>query len=126
MRIKVLSIIVSLVFIPISALFQFVGYYTGLVVYWFVDNFTFWGLTQKTIEWGPYYVGGLLGGYFSAFACKKIYKDFNFNYVIIAPSVIMLMAIIGSIIGSRSEIYLELGRDILTILSFFYFLKNES
>jgi len=126
MRIKVFSIIVSFVFIPIAALLQFVGHYIGLVTYWFVDKFSFWGLPKETVEWGPYFVGGLLAGYFSAFACKKIYKNFNFNYVIIAPSVIILISIIGSIIGSRSEIYLTLGRDILTILSFFYFLKNEN
>jgi len=126
MKNNILSILVSLVFIPIVIIAQAAGYYIGLIIYWFVNNFTFLGLPQDVIDHGPYYVAGLMAGYFSALLCKKIYKNFNFKYIIVIPSIVILIAILGSVTGNREEIFFTISRDVITILSFIYFLRNES
>jgi hypothetical protein len=126
MKRNLFSLIVSLVFIPIALIAQAVGHYIGFGIYWFIDNFSFLGLPQNVIDHGPYYVGGLMAGYFSALICKKSYKKFNFKYTIIIPSIIIFIAILGSVIGNREEIFFTISRDVITILSFIYFLRNES
>ena len=57
---------------------------------------------------------------------EKIYKNFNFKYIIVIPSIVILIAILGSVTGNREGIFFTISRDVITILSFIYFLRNES
>ena len=97
MKIKFYSVLVSIFFIPVAVLSQWIGLYIGKVLYFIYDKIMGLRLPDFIIDTGPTIVSGLIAGYISALAVTKIYKNYDIIFVVILPSIIILLAIIGDI-----------------------------
>ena len=88
MKIKICSILVSLVVIPIFAIGQFLGLLVGQFFNWFFNYFLSWGYRGMSgpsfwTELLPYIISGGIAGAISGFAVKKIYKKYDLNFAMI-------------------------------------------
>ena len=130
MKIKFYSVLVSIIFIPVSILSQGLGFYIGEVLYYIYDKVMGLSLPDFIINTGPTVISGLIAGYVSALAVTKIYKNYDIIFVVILPSIIILLAIIGDIslaaeAGWNSKSISIIIREIITIYFYYYLLKER-
>ena len=130
MKIKVYSLLVSLVFIPVAILGQFLGLYLGKFLYFIYDSVMSLRLPDFFADILPAVVSGVIAGSVSALIVAKIYKNYNFLFAIILPFAIILFAFIGDIllandVGWSTESIGVLLREIVTIGAYYYFLKDK-
>jgi hypothetical protein len=130
MKIKFYSVLVSIFFIPVAVLSQWIGLYIGKVLYFIYDKIMGLRLPDFIIDTGPTIVSGLIAGYISALAVTKIYKNYDIIFVVILPSIIILLAIIGDIslaaeAGWNSKSISIIIREIITIYFYYYLLKER-
>lgn len=131
MKEKFFSVLVSLIFIPIAALSQYVGMLIGELWWYIWKNlpFVFMGEFIGALVIGL--ISGSIAGYASSFCIQKIYKNFNINFVLIIPVLLILVASIGdvSVYIRDKESFVgllqQLVREISTIYIFYYCLKNK-
>ena len=131
MKEKFFSVLVSLIFIPVAALSQYAGMLIGELWWYIWKNLPFVFMGE--------FIGALLigliscsiAGYASSFCIQKIYKNFNINFVLIIPVLLILVASIGdvSVYIRDKESFVgllqQLVREISTICIFYYCLKNK-
>jgi len=117
---KILSFLVSFVFIPLALIGQALGIFIGEYISVIYEN---WGTAAFIVSLIPYIIGGVLGGYISAIVAKKIYKNIIFNYALILPIVIITAALIGTFIGGFN--FKEFLSNFLLIASYFIVLKEK-
>ena len=129
MKIKVYSLLVSLVFIPVAILGQFLGLYLGKILYFIYDSVMSLRLPDFFADILPAVVSGVIAGYVSALIVTKIYKNYNFLFAIILPFAVILFAFIGDIllandVGWSTESIGVLLREVVTIGAYYYLLKD--
>ncbi len=131
MKEKFFSILVSLIFIPVAAFSQYAGMLIGELWWYLWKNlpFVFMGEFIGALLIGL--ISGSIAGYASSFCIQKIYKNFDINFVLIIPVLLILAASIGdiSIYFRDKESFVgllqQLVREISTIYIFYYCLKNK-
>ena len=129
MKIIVYSLLVSLVFIPVAILGQFLGLYLGKILYFIYDSVMSLRLPDFFADILPAVVSGVIAGYVSALIVTKIYKNYNFLFAIILPFAVILFAFIGDIllandVGWSTESIGVLLREVVTIGAYYYLLKD--
>ncbi len=129
MKIKVYSLLVSLVFITVAILGQFLGLYLGKILYFIYDSVMSLRLPDFFADILPAVVSGVIAGYVSALIVTKIYKNYNFLFAIILPFAVILFAFIGDIllandVGWSTESIGVLLREVVTIGAYYYLLKD--
>ena len=130
MKIKIYSLVVSLVFIPVAVLGQFLGSYLGYFLYFIYDKIMFLNLPVFIYETAPLVISGVVAGGASAFSVSKIYKSYDLIFVTIIPLIIVLIAFLGDLsllakegLGLKS--ISPILRELATISIYYYFLKNK-
>ena len=131
MKIKFYSVLVSIFFIPVAVLSQWIGLYIGKVLYFIYDKIMGLRLPDFIIDTGPTIVSGLIAGYISALAVTKIYKNYDIIFVTILPFITILLVLIGDIslaneAGWNSKSIGVIIREILTIYFYYYLLKEKT
>ena len=117
---KILSFLVSFIFIPLALIGQALGIFIGEYISVIYEN---WGTAAFIVSLIPYIIGGVLGGYISAVVAKKIYKNIIFNYALILPILVITAALLGNFIGGFN--FKESLSNFLLIASYFYVLKGK-
>ena len=82
MKTKLYSLLVSIVFIPVTILSQWVGLYLGKILYFIYDKIMSLRLPDFINDTGPTVVSGVIAGCVAAFVVIKIYKNYKHNYFI--------------------------------------------
>ena len=123
--INTLSILVSLLF-PLTAL---LGMLAGQI-----GSRLFSSLFSSSVGYmgGEFIfltISGYCAGYFSAFVISKVYKNFNFNYALIIPVLMMVYFgyenIIESSQVSLSFLINSTARDLVMLITYYYILQDE-
>ena len=130
MKIKVYSLLVSLVFIPVAILGQFLGLYLGKILYFIYEGVMSLRLPDFIADTGPTVVSGVIAGYVSALIVTKIYKNYNLLFATILPLAVILFSFIGDILLAADanwsiESIGSLLREVATIAAYYYFLKDK-
>ena len=130
MKIKVYSLLVSLVFIPVAILGQFLGLYLGKILYFIYEGVMSLRLPDFIADTGPTVVSGVIAGYVSALIVTKIYKNYNLLFVTILPLAVILFSFIGDILLAAdanwsTESIGSLLREVATIAAYYYLLKDK-
>jgi len=130
MKIKVYSLLVSIIFIPVAILGQFLGLYLGKILYFIYEKVMFLRMPDFITDTAPAIISGVLAGFVSAFVVTKIYKNYNLLFVIILPLVVILFSFIGDIslavdASWSSESISSLLREVATIGIYYYLLKDR-
>ena len=130
MKIKVYSLLVSLVFIPVAILGQFLGLYLGKILYFIYEGLMSLRLPDFIADTGPTGVSGVIAGYVSALIVTKIYKNYNLLFATILPLAVILFSFIGDILLAADanwsiESIGSLLREVATISIYYLFLKNK-
>ena len=126
MKIKIYSILVSLVVIPLFAIGQALGLLIGKI--FSSINFFYVGGSFFT-ELVPYLISGAVAGAISGFVVIKFYKKYILNFAMIIPSLLTLMVLyyvftqIG-IEGWSFKRVQDLAQQITTIVMYYYILKE--
>lgn len=127
MQNKTISLLVSLIFLPIAVIGQAIGIFIGPIMASIAET---WFVASFVVAFIPYLLGGYLGGYFSALAISKIYKSYHFFSAMIVPSLAIILALLGNIMvplidNNNIDIYSTVSNAVL-IASYYYFLKNKN
>ena len=130
MKIKIYSLLVSIIFIPLAILGQFLGLYLGKVLYFIYDKVMFLRMPDFITDSAPAIISGFVAGCISAFVVTKIYKNYNLIFVMLIPGAIILFALLGDllIVGDTSGSSNSIGsilREVITIGSYYYLLKDR-
>ena len=74
-------------------------------------------------------ISGYCAGYFSAFVISKVYKNFNFNYALIIPVLMMVYFgyenILESSQVSLSFLINSTARDLVMLITYYYILGDK-
>ena len=122
-----LSILVSLLF-PLTAL---LGMMAGQI-----GSRLFSSLFSSSVGYGQiggefifFTISGYCAGYFSAFVISKVYKNFNFNYALIIPVLMMVYFgyenILESSQVSLSFLINSTARDLVMLITYYYILGDK-
>ena len=130
---KSYNLLISLVFIPIAAIGQYLGFLIGDLYVYFQQYIVWFGNFQFVINAKPFIVSGLFAAWLSAYLCKKIFTKFNCEinlvYVMIIPVILILLSLSGTFmvhfIKDFSTFFKLLLRDGFTLIFFYIFLKNS-
>ena len=125
--INTLSILVSLLF-PLTAL---LGMLAGQI-----GSRLFSSLFSSSVGYGQiggefifFTISGYCAGYFSAFVISKVYKNFNFNYALIIPVLMMVyfgyQNILESSQVSFSFLINSTVRDLVMLITYYYILGDK-
>ena len=130
MKIKIYSILVSIVFIPVAILGKFLGLYLGKILYFIYEGVMSLRLPDFIADTGPAVVSGVIAGYFSALIVTKIYKNYNLLFATILPFAVILFSFIGDIFLAAdanwsTESIGSLLREVVTIAVYYYLLKDK-
>ena len=129
MKNRLFSILVSLVFLPIAVLAQYIGFYFGKILYFIYDNIMFLNMPQFLINIAPLVISGFLAGYVAAKVVQLIYKNYNVNFCLILPAIVIMISLLGTILNPESsketsEIIGTVLREIVTFGFYLFTLKN--
>ena len=94
MKIKIINLLVSLLYVPLLFIGQLIGNIFGILLTPIFLNFD--------LLWISYFfnilseilfmlIGGVIGGYICGYLISKIYKNYNLFYILIFPSFITLL-----------------------------------
>ena len=125
--INTLSILVSLL-LPLTA---FLGMMAGQI-----GSRLFSSLFSSSVGYGQiggefifFIISGYCAGYFSAFVISKVYKNFNFNYALIIPVLLMVyfgyQNILESSQVSLSYLINSTARDLVMLIYYYYYLGEK-
>ena len=125
--INALSLLASLLF-PLTAV---IGMMAGQI-----GSRLFSSLFSSSVGYGQiggefifFTISGYCGGYFSAFVISTVHKNFNFNYALIIPVLMMVYFgyenIIESSQVSLSFLINSTARDLVMLITYYYILQDE-
>ena len=80
MKIKVYSLLVSLVFIPVAILGQFLGLYLGKIIYFIYVKVMSLNMPDILIDTAPPIISGVIAGYVSALIVANIVNIYTSAY----------------------------------------------
>ena len=129
MKNKLFSILVSIIFLPVVVLAQYVGFYFGKILYFIYENIMFLNMPKFLIDIAPLVISGFLAGYVAAKAVQLIYKNYNVNFCLILPAIVIMISLLGTILNPESsketsEIIGTVLREIVTFGFYLFTLKN--
>ena len=129
MKNKIISVAVSLVFIPVALLGQILGTYIGSFFAWFNQSISWFSIPEFMQAITTGLVGGFVAGMLSASVVYKVYKNVNVKFATIIPSIVIIIAFFGdtmtAINYSFDKIYLEhVVRNIFTIVIYYNWFKE--
>lgn len=129
MKNKLFSILVSIIFLPVVVLAQYVGFYFGKILYFIYENIMFLNMPKFLINIAPLVISGFLAGYVAAKAVQLIYKNYNVNFCLILPAILIIISLLGTILNPESsketsEIIGTVLREIVTFGFYLFTLKN--
>ena len=129
MKNKLFSILVSIIFLPVVILAQYVGFYFGKILYFIYENIMFLNMPKFLIDIAPLVISGFLAGYVAAKAVQLIYKNYNVNFCLILPAILIIISLLGTILNPESsketsEIIGTVLREIVTFGFYLFTLKN--
>ena len=123
---NILSILASLLF-PLTAVIGMLFGQIGSRLF----SATFSGIQgvgQIGGEFIFFTISGYCAGYFSAFVISKVYKNFNFNFALIIPVLVMVYFGYQNIIEaskiSFSFLINSFARDIAMLVTYYYILEG--
>ena len=90
MKIKIYSVLISLVVIPLFAVGQLIGLFIGNLFSWFQSVWFGGGIFY---ELTPYVISGLIAGAISGFVVIKFYKKYILSFAMIIPSLMTLIVL---------------------------------
>ena len=90
MKIKIYSVLISLVVIPLFAVGQLIGLFIGNLFSWFQSVWFGGGIFY---ELTPYVISGLIAGAISGFVVIKFYKKYILSFAMIIPSLMILIVL---------------------------------
>ena len=90
MKIKIYSVLISLVVIPLFAVGQLIGLFIGNLFSWFQSVWFGGGIFY---ELTPYVISGLIAGAISGFVVIKFYKKYILSFAMIIPSLMTLVVL---------------------------------
>ena len=122
-----LSLLASLLF-PLTAV---IGMMAGQI-----GSRLFSSLFSSSVGYGQiggefifFTISGYCAGYFSAFVISKVYKNFNFNYALIIPVLMMVyfgyQNILESSQDSLSFLINSTARDLVMLITYYYILGDK-
>ena len=124
---NILSILASLLF-PLTAVIGMLFGQIGSRLF----SATFSGIQgvgQIGGEFIFFTISGYCAGYFSAFVISKVYKNFNFNYALIIPVLMMVYFgyenILESSQVSLSFLINSTARDLVMLITYYYILGDK-
>tara|TARA_B100000768_G_C10907615_1_gene220277 strand:+ start:75 stop:500 length:426 start_codon:yes stop_codon:yes gene_type:complete len=135
MKIKFINFLVSILYVPLLFIGQFIGNIFGTLLSLIILNFD--------LLWFSYFanllseilfmlIGGIIGGYICGYLISKIYKNYNLFYISIFPFFITLLYLAFIFIflpfdGVEINItsFGDAGACILSLIFFYYFLKEN-
>jgi|SRR6056300_271375 len=131
MKVKFFSILVSIVFIPVAMLGQYLGFYLGKILYFIYERIMFLNMPDFLITMAPVVISGFIAGYVAAKAVQLIYKNYNINFSLIIPGLLILVSLAGTLLNPESskttlEIISVVLREIVTLGLFYVTLKSEN
>ena len=124
---NILSLLVSLLF-PLTAI---LGMLLGQVaIRMFSAVFSSNEYGQIGGEFVFFTFSGYCAGYLSAFVIAKVYKNFNLNFALIIPVLVMIYFGYENILAaskvSISFLINSLARDVVMLVTYYYILKDYS
>ena len=135
MKTKFISLLVSILYLPLLIIGQFIGNIIGSLLTPIIKTFDLlW------ISWIINFIsdilfmliGGVIGGLICGFIISKIYKSFNFFYVSIFPWSITLLYVIAIFLIAPSygqEISMisfgDAGACLLSVIFFHIYLRDK-
>jgi|688.fasta_scaffold733246_2 hypothetical protein len=130
---KIYNLLISLVFIPVAAIGQYLGFLIGDLYVYFQQYIVWFGNFQFVINATPFIVSGLFAAWLSSYLSKKIFSklncEINLVYVMIIPVILILLSLSGTFmvhfIKDFSTFFKLLLRDGFTLIFFYIFLKNS-
>ena len=131
MKVKFFSILVSIVFIPVAMLGQYLGFYLGKILYFIYERIMFLNMPDFLISMAPVVISGFIAGYVAAKAVQFIYKNYSINFCLIIPGLLILASLAGTLLNPESskttlEIISVVLREIVTLSLFYVTLKSEN
>jgi len=125
--VNILSLLASLLF-PVTAL---LGMLLGqAVIRMFSAVFSSTEYGQIGGEFVFFTFSGYFAGYISAFIIAKVYKNFNFNFALIIPVLVMIYFGYENILAaskvSISFLINSFARDLAMLATYYYLLKDYS
>lgn len=131
MKVKFFSILVSIVFIPVAMLGQYLGFYLGKILYFIYERIMFLNMPDFLISMAPVVISGFIAGYVAAKTVQFIYKNYSINFCLIIPGLLILASLAGTLLNPESskttlEIISVVLREIVTLGLFYVTLKSEN
>ena len=136
MKTKFINFLVSILYVPLLFIGQFIGNIFGTLLSLIILNFD--------LLWFSYFanllseilfmlIGGIIGGYICGYLISKIYKNYNLFYISIFPFFITLLYLAFIFIflpfdGVKINItsFGDAGACILSLIFFYSFLIEKS
>ena len=122
MKIVIISILSSLVFLPLGIIGQALGVFFGEYA---ANIFLNWFTAGFIVKFIPFIAGGYVGGYISALAVSKIYKSFNLIAAMTIPTIVIVVALLGNLLAPVFDIY-NTASNITLITTYYYILREFS
>ena len=93
----IISLLVSLIFVPVALLGQVGGNIIGGFFVWFNNWIIWWDIPNFIKVVTGTIIAGYVAGYFSAFVIFKIYKKIIVNTATILPAALIIFAVLGDL-----------------------------
>jgi hypothetical protein len=130
MKNKIYTIITSLFFLVCSAVGQYLGVVSGELLSWIYGDIMHLNMGFMWFDSVlPGVVSGLMGGWLSALVCSKIYSSYHFGFILIIPTLVMIISSLGFLlyldsVGVSFETVMPIVTNIVTLYAFFMFLRG--
>jgi len=126
---NIITILTSLLFLPLAFLGQIGGNIVGELFVWFNNSFSFVDIPKIISVVVVGFMAGYVAGYFSAFIIKKVYKNLNMKFALILPILVIGFAMIGDFSyafknGFDLDYLGHVIRNPATIFYYYYFLYD--
>ena len=135
MKTKFINLLVSILYVPLLFIGQFIGNIIGTFLTPIILNFDLLWISyifNLLSEILFMLIGGVIGGYVCGYLISKIYKNYSLFYISIFPFLITLLYLIFIFIivpldGVEINItsFGDAGACILSLIFFYYFLKEN-
>ena len=128
MKRSLLSILMSVVFVPAVILGQLIGHFGGEILYKIYSTV---GLNLPVFMFtvAPDILAGFAGGALAAFVCSKIYKKYHPSAILVMPLLLSVLSAIGPLLTMDMEgpVVETIGyslSNLCVFIAFYYVLRN--
>ncbi len=128
MKRSLLSILLSVVFVPAVILGQLIGHFGGEIFYKIYSTV---GLNLPVFMFtvAPDILAGFAGGALAAFVCSKIYKKYHPSAILVIPLLLSVLSFVGPLLNMDVEgsVVQTIGyalSNLCVFIAFYYVLRN--